>query len=1295
MNPEDFHLAREVFADICDVAEAQQRAAIDERCAGRPEARRLVHAMLREDAADDFTLASATPPIDPKAVSAAVESAKLPASIGRYRIIRVCGHGGMGTVYEAEQDSPRRRVALKMIRSVSASREVLLRFRQEAEMLGRLQHPGIGQIFEAGSADLGDGQRPYFAMEFIEGQPLTTYANERGFPLRDRLELMARVCDAVHYAHQRGIIHRDLKPDNILVSNDATPDGSGTAIGQPKILDFGIARVTDSDVRNTMQTNVGQLIGTLQYMSPEQAAGDPAALDTRSDIYALGVLLYELLAGRLPYDLHEQSVPQSLRIIQENTPSTLSLHNSAYRGDVDTIVGKSLEKEPDRRYQSASELAEDIRRYMRDEPIAARPPSAFYQLRKFARRNRALVGGVVATIAALAVGVVVATVLAVHADRLAHESARSAAEARAQAYRASIIAAQGLMENDPFAALDQLEHAPPEHRNWEWRHLMHRLTSHLRDLEPGGPIAGRPALVEDGSVLAMRADGVVVRWEAEHPDARTVVATLGADVRSVAFSPGADRVAVVTADGAIRAHDLATNQPIEVPPFPGEGEIALAWREDGAQLVAGRRDRIGTWRANEEWTVQANDPAFSGAYQLKELFAVPGADRAVGLMIASDGSPIRVVLIEISTGRFLASHLHNENVLAMALSLDGKQIAVGYEFRSVRILDAETLTETARPGAHAGPVIGVSFSPDGKRLCSVGTDGTVRFWDLVGAGRQRVIQVDFPIHAMYSGDGAQLLCVAGSKDRRVQVTRSIPDVPPGATIRRWNLDSSGCTVLRGPEGYVYDLAYSPDGAQLVSQTYGGVIRLWDPHTGRLDRRIDGESLPMFRSDGTLVVRLRGGLAQVDPATGAVVAGPTLATTVLQHSFDEGRMMGAEAIKPSPAHVIWRTEYSATANDGFVLRAFADGALLADIPEGEQPDYAPGPVPLPLFVGPPAGSLYHDGLLAELLIFNGRLSNADTAVVERYLDIRRTSGGGDLPDTPSAALVAQFVADAATVTLDGEGYVLSWTATNNPAIVVRADGTTEASLRFDGTAMNGHPTLKAEAWCGRLEGTLPSDVRLGDTTVFWLGNHNGGAQRTAYSIGLGGAHDPGLQRELREILGDLHGLRMSNEAAFSPDGSLVAAIHQSIAATGGIALADAARDAPRTDRSAWRGRICGDYFCLAFHPNGRHIAAGSASGTIGIWDVHSREKVAELTGHHGIVYSVAYSPDGTRLVSGGNDTTVRLWDTARGTQVMALRGHEQYVKAVLFSPDGSQIASASGDGTVRLWDAPLSPESQGQ
>jgi len=331
----------------------------------------------------------------------------VPERIGPFRILGLLGEGGMGRVYEAEQDQPRRVVALKVIKPGVATVQGIHRFEREAQVLGRLQHPGIAAIYQAGTADTGDGTQPWFAMELVRGRTLLEYAEERGLSSRARAELVARVCDAVEHAHQKGVIHRDLKPGNILIDES----------GQPRVLDFGVARVVDADLQATLRTDVGQLVGTLPYMSPEQVASEPGEIDARSDVYALGVVLYQLLTGRLPHEIHRGSIPQGVRAIVEDDPTPMSSIDRTLRGDLETIVGRALEKERERRYASAAELAADLRRHLAHQPILAHAPSTVYQLGKFARRNRVLVGGVAAVILVLAAGLVASLTQAWRATR--------------------------------------------------------------------------------------------------------------------------------------------------------------------------------------------------------------------------------------------------------------------------------------------------------------------------------------------------------------------------------------------------------------------------------------------------------------------------------------------------------------------------------------------------------------------------------------------------------------------------------------------------------------------------------------------------------------------------------------------------------------------------------------------------------------------------------------------------------------------------------------------------------------
>ena len=415
MNDQRHRRIGELFAAACKLPAEDVPAFLEQHC-DDPGIRAEVAALLEEDRAGSLE----TGPMQDKlgqAAAAAVSANATPEWIAGYRIIRLIDRGGMGEVYEAEQADPRRRVALKVVQSGLFSEDHRSRFHHEAQVLGRLRHPGIAQIYEAGTSDGSASGRPYFAMELVDGQPLLHFAETQKLDTRQRLELVAKVCRALHHAHQNGIIHRDLKPANILVESN----------GQPKILDFGVARSTDADVQAvTVQTQIGQLVGTLPYMSPEQVLGDPAQLDTRSDIYSIGVITYELLTGRLPYAVRDSVVHEAIRVIREDEPSRLGTLDRTYRGDIETIVAKTLEKDKERRYSSAAEVATDIQRYLNDEPIVASPPSRSYRARKFVQRNRWPVAAASAGVLGL---MVFAGSMTVQAGRIASERDRANHEA--------------------------------------------------------------------------------------------------------------------------------------------------------------------------------------------------------------------------------------------------------------------------------------------------------------------------------------------------------------------------------------------------------------------------------------------------------------------------------------------------------------------------------------------------------------------------------------------------------------------------------------------------------------------------------------------------------------------------------------------------------------------------------------------------------------------------------------------------------------------------------------------------
>ncbi len=375
--------AAQIFDTVIGLTDDERNEYLSERCRDNPELRAEIDSLLTaHDSAAQFL---ENPPVIElqQPPPGCDDSAIIGSMIGSFRVGPLIGAGGMGRVFRSEQERPRRTVALKLLSDTVATPDAVRRFQYESEILARLHHPGIAQVFEAGVHHANQDRTrgiPYLALEYIQNaSDILRYARDNGLSIRQRLQLFAEVCDAVHHGHQKGIIHRDLKPGNILV----------TPTGQPKIIDFGVARAIDADGNSTLLTRAGELVGTLQYMSPEQCGGSQEAIDIRTDVYSLGAVLYELLADERPYDVNAMPLLEAARVIQEQSPAKISHANRALRGDVEIIVHKALQKDRNMRYASAGELASDIRRHLNSQPIDAHPPSAIYQIKKFVARYTA------------------------------------------------------------------------------------------------------------------------------------------------------------------------------------------------------------------------------------------------------------------------------------------------------------------------------------------------------------------------------------------------------------------------------------------------------------------------------------------------------------------------------------------------------------------------------------------------------------------------------------------------------------------------------------------------------------------------------------------------------------------------------------------------------------------------------------------------------------------------------------------------------------------------------------------
>ena len=750
------------------------------------------------------------------------ESARLPERVGHFHILRRLGAGGMGVVYEAEQEHPKRIVALKMVRATALAPSFLRRFHLEAEILGRLRHPGIAQIFEAGTLEQDGQELPYFAMELVEGVPITQHARSAELGPRDKIALFARVCDAVHHAHQKGVVHRDIKPDNVLV----VPEEGD--IGAPKVLDFGVARATDADVQlATQATQLGQLIGTLPYMSPEQVEGDSSQLDARSDVYALGVLLFEMLTGCLPHELAGRSLPEAARVIREEDPSSLGRVDTSYRGDLDVIVGKALEKRPERRYASASELAEDLRRHLRDEPILARAPSALYQLHKFARRHRALVGGLISTLLVLVAGTVVAAVLAV----------QSAADARAalrQSYLARLEAASAsLVNGDPRRARASLEAVAPDLRGWEWAHLW----SNVEGL--GLPVEGE---LESDSELAYDAESE--RLYARDRDALVVWSTrdwipiarweLSTSITCLADRLVEGAVALGTSAGEVLLVDGLSGEVRDRLRVEGGAPVRICACAESGQWMIATSQSVLVWRGAELRTAcrmpAGTEVVNLSAHPRGESFLT--IEKRIDEHGRSGGRETiwRVQLRGSESGDVRASYPGAQsNHLMPRHSPDGSRILIGSISGHVDVVDSADLALLERHGGHVGSVGVNAWSADGSAF--------------VAGSRAAESQGGYGADALIlrrAIDGVALATVdlsrMGSTDLDARSLALFGDAQLVANVSgqlvRWDLaEQGGSSVLGTHENYAYDLAFSPDGERIVSADLRGNALLWEVPSG--------------------------------------------------------------------------------------------------------------------------------------------------------------------------------------------------------------------------------------------------------------------------------------------------------------------------------------------------------------------------------------------------------------------------------------------------------------------------------
>jgi WD40 repeat protein/serine/threonine protein kinase len=763
----------------------------------------------------------------------------------RYRLMSRLGQGGMGQVWLAEQVEPvRRQVALKLIRAGMYDEATVLRFRAERQSLAIMDHPCIAKVLEAGTSRQG---QPYFVMEYVAGPPITEYCDQHRLSIRQRLALFMLACEGVQHAHQKAVLHRDLKPANILI---AELDGRPV----PRIIDFGLARATvNNPVDSTLTLRLGELLGTPGFVSPEQVDPSIRDIDTRCDVYALGVILYVLLTGVRPFRTDpRQGIDEWLRQLRTEDPprpsdqlaadaghATLAAAcrgtgpkalRAALRGDLDAIALKALERDRDHRYATPAHLAADLQRYLDDEVVSARATSRRTQLRKFIRRNRAIaVGG--ATTLCLALLAIGAGVVAM----------RNAAESRHQAGQTLLsqsrlmtqAAAQFLRDGDVATARSIILEVftNPDFtagRNaWAAGVLqgVRAADAQLAILGGHGSWVYSAVFSPDGMrIVTASADGTARIWDARTGLQLLTLSGHQGSVFSAAFSPEGSRIVTASADRTLRIWNAASGALLKVLTGHTAGVFTAAWSADGARIVSASRDRTARiWNAHDGAVLRVlaghGDVVSAAAFSPDGTrVATASFDRTARIWDARSGRALRV----------LAGH--GDEVHSVEFAADGRRLVTASFDHTARIWNAATGAQELVLGGHQDSVYSAAFSSDGARVVTGSRDNTARVWDAATGAPLASFQLlgDAHVGVSFSPDGARIATAAG--DRTVRVWR----VAPPAQLQQLDVP-----------GWVMDARYSPDGRHIVTASTDRYARIWDAASGALLGRLAGHASMVY------------------------------------------------------------------------------------------------------------------------------------------------------------------------------------------------------------------------------------------------------------------------------------------------------------------------------------------------------------------------------------------------------------------------------------------------------------------
>jgi WD40 repeat protein len=1185
------------------------------------------------------------------------------AAVPGYEILGEIGRGGMGIVYRARQIKLNRVVALKMILAGGHSgAEVRARFETEAHAVARLQHPGIVQIYEFGEA----GGLPYFSLEYVEGGSLQHRLAGKPLPAEQAAPVAEQLARAVQYAHEQGIIHRDLKPANVLLA-------SGVAEIVAKITDFGLAKVTGGD---SHQTYSGAVLGTPCYMAPEQARGQSGQVGPWTDVYALGAILYEMLTGRSPF--LGANVMETLDQVVTQEPISPRRLQPLVSRDLETICLKCLQKLPGHRYRSALELADDLARYRKGEPIVARPVGVLGRAVKWARRRPAIasLAGLVLLVALTGLVLVLwqwrrAEGLAVAEGEAKHEAltalgeaeeARRAAEtardqAEEQLYLSNIpLAHREWLVDNPDRSLELLNECPVWRRGWEWHYLKGLHAGGLLRLRPHGPgqiasVAFSPC----GNFLATATlEGNVIVCDAHTGEEKLQLAGPDHPVMSLAYSRDGKLLATAGLDGTVRLWDARTGQasailrghkgPVHCVAFSRDGLLASGGDDHNVRfwdIASGKLLRIGKGHTgritclafspddkllasgsrNPDTTVRVWEVHSAIPLVTLPAFRVVITGVAFspdGKMLAfTDGVSKRLNLYEPGTGKWLRSlHFGDSGMLnALAFSPDSSRVALACRARHVDVFDLQT-TRTVRYHGHIGGVLSVAFSPDGKRLVSGSNVGGVRVWDSHSPPDATTWRSTGYIKQLVCSPDGKLLAMGMNTPLGVDLE---PTGPAAVSL----VDSSTGKTLRtmpGPRSSPASLAFSPDGRLLAALWMDRTITIWEAASGRQVQHLRGVAALKRAARSRLQVGFSSDGKEV-----------LLGSDVIQvwntQTGQEQRRWPLKGITGD----LWALGFSPGCRR-FVTATLSGTVQFWDTLDGKEVVRATGP-------SAPAVMAF-DRTGSRLALSAGTLAGARLV----------------LYDTGSGKEVRGFA---------GHGSAVNWMAFS-------PDGTRLASGSSDNTV---------KLW----------DLASG-RELLSLGGHGSGVNSGAFhpnGLDLFSADGEATVRRWngarsREVFNWGKRGRISLGLAGSPDGKLLAA---TAGAGGGAVLWDTATGRQLFDIGEVEGQRVGA--SLAFRPDARELAIGqgTAKGAqIEVWDLTTRTRRWLLLGHTAFPTSLSYSPDGTRLASASHDHTAGVWDLETGKRVLTFSGHPDRVNGVAFSPDGKRVASAGREGVVRVWDS---------